>query len=112
MSQAQVKFNNQDRPEFLKEVRSKVNMYFKENNISRYANFGIKFKTAFMLSLYFVPYLLMMTGIINSVWPVIGMWALMGFGMSGIGLSIMHDANHKSYSRKEWVNQSLGFLLN
>ena len=28
----------------------------------------------------------------------------MGFGMAGVGLSVMHDANHGAYSRKEWVN--------
>lgn len=112
MSSPQVKFNNQDQPDFLKELRTKVNTYFQDNNISRYANFNMKFKTVFMLSLYFVPYILMLTGIVSGTWPVIGMWTLMGLGMSGIGLSIMHDANHKSYSRKEWVNSSLGFLLN
>jgi linoleoyl-CoA desaturase len=40
------------------------------------------------------------------------MCALMGFGMAGIGLSVMHDANHGGYSNKSWVNNLLGFSLN
>ncbi len=111
MSTPKVKFNTQKQAEFVKVLRQKVNRYFKENNISKYANFNMKFKTVFMISLYFIPLILMLTGIISSFWPVLGMWALMGFGMAGIGLSIMHDANHGSYSRNQKVNNSLGYLI-
>jgi len=112
MSISVVKFNVQDKPEFFKELRIRVNKYFKENNISRYANFNMKFKTVFMLCLYFVPMALMITGVVSSLWPVMSMWVLMGFGMSGIGLAIMHDANHGSYSKNQKVNNALGYLIN
>ena len=36
----------------------------------------------------------------------------MGFGLAGIGMSIMHDANHGAYSSKPWVNNLLGLSLN
>jgi len=36
----------------------------------------------------------------------------MGFGLAGIGLSVMHDANHGAYSKKQWVNSLLGYSLN
>ncbi len=112
MSQPSVKFNAQDRPEFFKELRKRVNAHFKENNISRHANLEMKFKTAFMITLYFTPMILMITGVVTSLWGVIGMWTLMGIGMSGIGLSIMHDANHGAYSQNKHVNNVLGYLLN
>jgi linoleoyl-CoA desaturase len=35
------------------------------------------------------------------------MAVLMGVGMAGIGMCVMHDAVHGSYSRKEWVNKLL-----
>jgi linoleoyl-CoA desaturase len=111
MDAPSVKFNVQDRPEFLRELRKRVNTYFKENNISKHANANMKIKTAFMLMLYFTPLVLMLTGVVSSIWPVMLMWVLMGFGMSGIGLSIMHDANHGSYSKSKKVNQSLGYLI-
>lgn len=112
MSTPFVKFNVSDRPEFIKELRKRVNQHFKDNNISKHANLNMKFKTAFMISLYFTPLVLMLTGVISSFWWVMLMWLIMGFGMSGIGLSIMHDANHGSYSKNKHVNGVLGFLLN
>lgn len=112
MSTPTVRFNVQDRPEFFRELRSRVNNYFKENNLSKQANLKMKIKTVFMVGLYFIPLLLMITGLVTSFWPVMGMWVLMGFGMSGIGLSVMHDANHGAYSKNQTVNRVLGFLAN
>ncbi len=54
----------------------------------------------------------MLTGVVAAAWGVILMWVLMGFGMSGIGMSVMHDANHGSYSRNKSVNSMLGFVIN
>ena len=111
MSIKAIKFNEKDQPEFYKEVLNNVNAYFKEKKISRHANFNMKFKTVFMLTLYFTPLVLMCTGVVESVWGTTLMWVLMALGMSGIGLSIMHDANHGSYSKNQTVNRLLGFTL-
>ena len=32
----------------------------------------------------------------------------MGVGMAGIGMNVMHDANHGAYSSKKWINKVLG----
>ncbi len=112
MSMPSLKFNTQDKPEFVQELRKRVSGYFKENKISRHANGQMKVKTAFMILLYFTPLVLMLTTVVSSFWGVMLMWTLMSLGMSGIGLSIMHDANHGSYSKNQKVNNALGFLLN
>ena len=36
----------------------------------------------------------------------------MGFGTAGIGLGVMHDANHRSYSRHQWINSFMSRSLN
>ncbi len=108
MNTKSIKFNLQDQPEFFKELRSRVNAYFKENGISKYGNWNMKLKTVFMLSLYFIPLIMMLTGVVSSVWLSMIMWSLMGFGMSGIGLSVMHDAIHGSYSKNKTVNKWMG----
>lgn len=100
MRVSKVKFNTQIQPDFFKVLRDRVNNYFDENQITRFANAKMKFKTVFMLSLYFIPWILMLTGLVQTVPMVYLMWVLMGLGMSGIGLSIMHDANHGAYSKK------------
>jgi len=112
MSANTVKFNTKEHTEFFSEVRKKVNKYFKDNNLSKHANFNMRIKTVFMLSLYSVPFILMVTGVVSSLWPVILMWTLMGFGMAGIGMAVMHDANHGSYSKNKKVNNILGFTIN
>lgn len=104
--------NQKNQAEFFSELRKRVNTYFQENNISKQADFNMKFKTTFMVVLYFLPLILMLTGVVHGLWPVLLMWVLMGFGMSGIGLSVMHDANHGSYSKNKMVNKAMGFLLN
>lgn len=112
MSRKVVKFNNVKDKEFFSELRKRVNKHFDDNGISKLANLEMKLKTVFMIALYFVPMALMFTGTVTGLWPIMGMWVLMGFGMSGIGLSIMHDANHGAYSKHKSVNATLGFLIN
>lgn len=68
-------------------------------------------KTIVMISLYIVPYILMMAGLFSNVWVIFGCWILMGVGMAGIGLSVMHDANHGAYSRNRKVNDIIGQVI-
>ena len=111
MSQTSVRFNPKDQPEFYKELRQRVNAYFTDNNISKHADSRMMVKTIFMLSLYCLPLIAMLSGVVQSFWPMMLMWTLMGFGMSGIGLSVMHDANHGAYSQQPKVNRIIGGVL-
>ena len=111
MGAAKIRFNMKDRPEFFAELRKRVNNYFEENNISRYGNAKMVIKTIFMISLYFVPYTLVLLNTFTNPWAVLGLWVTMGVGMAGIGLSIMHDANHSAYSKNKYVNMIMGKLI-
>ena len=53
----------------------------------------------------------MYTPFIDGFWYLIP-WAFMGFGMAGIGLSVMHDGNHNAYSKNPLINKFSGFGLN
>lgn len=112
MSVGAVKFNNTDRPEFFKELRKRVNQHFKENNTDKYGNTKMKIKSFFMLALYFIPFSILLFGGIQSTGLMFALWLIMGFGVSGIGLAIMHDANHGAYSKNKRINNTMGFLLN
>lgn len=107
-----LKFPNTKNSDLLGTLRIRVKEYFDTKKIARYGDSSMVWKTVFMISLYFIPYILMLTGIVANVWGILGLWLLMGFGMAGIGLSIMHDANHGSYSKNENVNKYLGYLIN
>jgi linoleoyl-CoA desaturase len=112
MSGMKVKFSNDLEKEFVSNLRARVKNYFDENGISKYGNANMVIKTIFMFSLLFAPYLLMVTGVISNPWLIVLGYILMGFGVAGIGLSVMHDANHKSYSKHPWVNKVLSHSLN
>ncbi len=107
-----IKFPRDGNADFIQELRKKVNEYFEANSITKYANGNMIVKTVLMLSLYLVPYALMISGKIEGVPVLVLLWSLMGLGMAGIGLSIMHDANHMAYSKNQGVNRLLGYLLN
>jgi linoleoyl-CoA desaturase len=98
--------------DFFLTLNQRVNSYFKTNGIERTANTEMIVKTIFMFTLYFTPYFILITGTVTNIWAMFGMCVLMGLGTAGIGLSVMHDANHGSYSSKSWVNNFLGFSLN
>lgn len=106
-----VKFASQH-AEFFATLSQRVNQYFTSRGIERTANGEMVFKTFFMFSLYFVPFALLLSGVAPTLGGQLVLWSAMGFGMAGIGLSIMHDANHGAYSKKPWVNNLLGLSLN
>src|SRR5687768_13436328 len=106
-----IKFSSQ-RADFFSTLNQRVNEYFKSNNISRYGNNQMRIKTVFMFTLFFAPYVLMLTETVTHGWAMFGLCILMGTGIAGIGLAVMHDANHGSYSNKSWINNFVGYSLN
>ncbi len=112
MKQA-IKFaQDQKQQEFFVTLSQRINQYFKSRNLSRNANAEMVVKTIFMLALFFVPYAISISGLVTSFLVYLLLCVCMGAGVAGIGLSIMHDANHGAYSSKPWVNNLLGFTLN
>lgn len=58
-----------------------------------------------MLSIYVTPIILIITDIVNHPFWVILFYSITGIGMAGIGMGIMHDANHGSLSGKTYMNK-------
>lgn len=106
------KFSRALNSDFSKTLRNRVNTYFKTNNISRNANATMVIKTIVMLSLFFVPLLAICLGFITTTWMLFLAYLICGLGMSGIGMGIMHDAIHGSYSKHKWINTLLGYTFN
>jgi len=98
--------------DFVTTLNKRVNEYFKSNNIARQGNLEMYVKTACMFAAYFIPYALILAGVVSGIVPLIASTLFMGLGLAGIGLSVMHDANHGAYSEKAWVNTILGYSIN
>ncbi len=105
-----IKFENSKDRDFTKTLNKRVSEYFKSNNLPKHANTEMIFKTIFMFGLYLVPYFAQYTA--TNLWLFFGLYLLMGLGKAGLGLSVMHDANHGAYSGKPWVNKLLSYTMN
>ena len=112
MSYKAVRFPGTAQTEFISDLRKRVKQYFENSNKSIYGNAGMVTKTAVMFLLYFGPYFIMLLAGITNPLVILGFWVIMGIGKSGIGLSVMHDANHGAYSKNKHVNQILGYVMN
>jgi linoleoyl-CoA desaturase len=75
--------------QFAAVVRKNVNDYFRERGISIKGNLSLAIRTIAMLSIYIVPFILMLTIQMNA-WVAMLMTVLMGTGMAGIGMCVMH----------------------
>jgi len=102
---------SRDTTGFSKTLRARVEEHFQSAGKSRFADHRMVVKSAVMLLLYFVPLVFITAGWTGGGW---GFWLaafVMGLGLAGIGLNIMHDANHGAYSKHKWVNEVMGRML-
>lgn len=68
-------------------------------------------KTIVILAIYVVPFIILLSSQ-PAFLPSLVLWSIMGIGMAGVGMTIMHDAIHGAYSSKNYINKLLGFTLN
>jgi linoleoyl-CoA desaturase len=105
-----LKFVNKDKGQFTATLRKNVNNYFKEKGISTKGNFKMIFKSITMISCYLLPFIMILC-VPMSPWLIIPLSIAMGIGMAGIGMSVMHDAVHGSFSKKGWINSLFGSTM-
>ncbi len=108
MQGKRVSFNLKSKPEFIRELRAEVDRYFSESGKSKHGNLQLYLKAVFMLSLYLIPFILMMAGWISTPGGVLLAFIIMGTGKAGVGMGVMHDANHGSFSSNHRINRILG----
>ena len=106
-----VKFARKDPQNFFPTIRKRVNEYFEKNNIKKTGNGLLHLKTAFVFALYFIPFALILAQILPTPLVLVA-YLIMGLGNSGIGLCVMHDANHGSYSKIKWINTVMEYSMN
>ena len=106
-----IKFAKIDNAHFFTTLRKRVNEYFEQQNVSKTGNYMTYLKAACMLTLYVGPMVLLWLGFFQS-WYALIAYAIIGVGTAGIGLGIMHDANHGSVSRNKLVNDILSYSMN
>lgn len=101
-----VKFDRTDN--FHQELKHRVDAYFKTTGRSPKDAPQMYLKTLIILSWCAVSWGLLVFAA-QSWWQAVFLCFSLGMAMAGIGLSIQHDGNHKSYSNNTIVNQITGF---
>ncbi len=97
--------------EFYPELKKRVDAYFVDNNISKYANGEMITKTVVLLSCYALSYVLIVIDVFHPM-VMLALAALHGLCTAHLGMSIGHDAIHGSYSKNKKVNHRLGTVFN
>lgn len=69
-------------------------------------------KTFILLALYLIPIALVILGVATTTFQLFACFVIAGLGMAGVGMGVMHDANHGAYSRIPLVNKIVGYTLN
>ena len=91
---------------FFNTLKQRVNAYFRDNKINRYANVQAIVKALVFFGLYISAYIIILGGHL----PLLTFWLswfFMGVSMMFAAMSIVHDAAHNAFSSKKWVNQFL-----
>ena len=107
-----IRFTGKDvnEKQFSAALKKNVNAYFKSHNLSTKANGAMILKTFLLVALYVIPFVLILTVPMNS-WLALLCTGVMGIGIAGVGMGVMHDAAHGAYSNKKWVNDLLAGSL-
>tara|TARA_B110000037_G_scaffold188288_1_gene219489 strand:+ start:10244 stop:11347 length:1104 start_codon:yes stop_codon:yes gene_type:complete len=97
---------NKKQVDFSKELTKRVRGYFKENNASHFGDSRMIVKAFFMLGIY-LSGLTIVFLVDLPAWYALILMVLVGVGEAGIGMGVMHDAAHGSFSRKKWLNAAM-----
>ena len=107
---SKITFSNRNN-EFYQSLKVSVDEYFEKNKIKKTGDWRLFSKTIILIGAAITMYCLLM--FVNmSALPALLLCAALGFVFSSIGFSVMHDANHGSYSTKPMLNDLLGLSAN
>lgn len=105
-----VKFTNLNKSTFYATLRQRVDTHFEEQNLSIHANGAMWFKAIFFLGTFIALYFMILLGDFSPMLKL-GMAILLGVFGAFVGFNICHDAIHKAFSSKPYVNKAFSFLF-
>jgi linoleoyl-CoA desaturase len=103
-----VKFDGSDR--FIRELRRRVDAYFKRTGRPRRDCPQMYFKTATILAWFIAAYTLLLF-VATSWWLILPLSVVLGLSMAAIGFNVQHDGSHRGYSDRQWVNKVMSLTL-
>jgi linoleoyl-CoA desaturase len=110
-SRPPIRFIGKDKSQFYQTLKGRIDSYFQENRLSKHGNSTLVIKTIVLLAVYLLPFVAILWLQPPFGWSLL-LWSIMGLGLAGVGMSIMHDANHGAYSADTRINNLAGASLN
>ncbi len=101
------RFSRKESKMFFQTLNQRVNQYFKEKKIAKTGNWKLYLKTIVMFTILIAPFVLILSLNISD-WFKLLLTILIGIGMAGVGMNVMHDGNHGSFSKYPWINKLMG----
>lgn len=105
-----IKFNNAN-PVFYQSLKKAVDAYFEKEGLKKTGNWKLYKKAVIVISFSIALYLFLLFGQYNW-WVGILLSVLLGLALISTAFNVMHDACHKSFSSKKWVNDLMGLTMN
>lgn len=106
-----VKFAAAQKSQFFPTLKKRVDEYFVQHQLAKSGEEKLAIKTAILLCMYIAPFAALL--FLQPGWGIsLLLWTIMGVGMAGLGMSVMHDANHGAYSSNPVVNWVMAHVLN
>jgi linoleoyl-CoA desaturase len=96
---------------FHEAVSEAVNNYFIENKKDKKANYLMYFKSIFYFSCCVISYTSLLAGN-NSLWINNLLWIILCVSSVLLAVNAGHDAIHRAYSNKTWVNNFMANTYN
>lgn len=106
-----VKFIPPVRSQFFPTLKKRVDEYFVHRKLAKTGEEKLVIKTIILLCIYILPFGILLYS--QPGWSItLMLWAIMGLGTAGLGMCVMHDANHGAYSINPAVNWMMSHVLN
>lgn len=105
---SKVTFNNNNNHFFLS-LKSSIDEYFIKTKKSKTGDFRLYLKSFLLVGSAIAIYYCLMF-ISPNIFTAVILAALFGFLNACIGFSVMHDANHGSYSNNHLLNDAIGMI--
>jgi linoleoyl-CoA desaturase len=95
---------------FQAELRRRVDEHFRNTGRSKRGGWRMYLKTAIVLAWFTASYVLLVF-VASTVWEGLVLAILLGLATAGIGINIQHDAGHRSYAERGWVNRLMAMTM-
>ena len=107
---AKITFDNRNN-QFYLSLKTAVDQYFETKRIKKTGDWRLYIKTITLIGAAIAIYSSLMFFSISTL-PALLLCGLLGYIFACIGFSVMHNANHGSYSTKPWLNDAMGLTAN